>query len=96
VDWGIFLHPDQVVPLDLSRNLLLYKDPPEHTKYRAILQAAFTPHTVAKLADDVRARVTKVIAMIIEAGECDFVTVGQHAHVAPGPLHPGHARLSFP
>jgi cytochrome P450 len=69
---GIFLHPDQVVPLDLSRNLLLYKDPPEHTKYRAILQAAFTPHTVAKLAGDVRARVSKVIDAIIEAGECDF------------------------
>src|SRR5476651_1496451 len=46
---GVFLHPDQVVPLDLTRNLLLYKDPPEHTKYRAILQSAFTPHTVARL-----------------------------------------------
>jgi cholest-4-en-3-one 26-monooxygenase len=70
---GIFLHPDQVVPLDLTRNLLLYKDPPEHTKYRAILQTAFTPHTVAKLEGVVRARVTKVIDSVIEAGACDFV-----------------------
>jgi cholest-4-en-3-one 26-monooxygenase len=69
---GIFLHPDQVVPLDLTRNLLLYKDPPEHTKYRAILQSAFTPHTVAKLEDDIRALVTRVIDSVIEAGRCDF------------------------
>ena len=69
---GIFLNPDQVVPLDLTRNLLLYKDPPEHTKYRAILQTAFTPHTVAKLEDAVRGRIARVIDAVIERGECDF------------------------
>jgi cholest-4-en-3-one 26-monooxygenase len=69
---GIFLEPDQVVPLDLTRNLLLYKDPPEHTKYRAILQTAFTPHTVAKLEDAVRGRITRVLDAVIELGACDF------------------------
>jgi cytochrome P450 len=69
---GIFLHPDQVVPLELSRNLLLYKDPPDHTKYRKILQTAFVPNTVAALEDDVRARVTREIDKFIEAGSCDF------------------------
>jgi cytochrome P450 len=70
---GIFLHPDQVVPLDLTRNLLLYMDPPQHTKYRKILQTAFVPHTVAALEDHVRARVTKVIDAVIEQGSCDYV-----------------------
>jgi len=70
---GIFLHPDQVVPLELTRNLLLYKDPPEHTKYRLILQTAFTPHTVSALEDAVRARVTRTIDAVIEQGRCDFV-----------------------
>lgn len=69
---GIFLNPDQVVPLDLTRNLLLYKDPPEHTKYRAILQKAFTPHTVAKLEGEVRAIVTHTLDEVIERGSCDF------------------------
>jgi cytochrome P450 len=69
---GVFLNPDQVVPLDLTRNLLLYKDPPEHTKYRKILQSAFVPHTVRQLEDDVRARVTRVIDEVIERGACDF------------------------
>src|SRR3954454_7923855 len=71
---GVFLNPDQVVPLDLTRNLLLYKDPPEHTKYRQILQSAFVPHTVRQLEHDVRARVTRVIDAVIERGECDFVS----------------------
>jgi len=70
---GIFLHPDQVVPLALTRNLLLYKDPPEHTKYRLILQKAFTPHTVSALEGAIRARVTKTIDAVIEQGHCDFV-----------------------
>lgn len=71
---GIFLHPDLVVPLDLTRNLLLYKDPPEHTKYRKILQTAFVPNTVNKLEDEIRARVTRVLDRVVEAGACDFVT----------------------
>jgi cytochrome P450 len=71
---GIFLNPDQVNPLDVNRNLLLYKDPPEHTKYRKILQTAFTPHAVSKLEDAVRARVARTIDAVIERGECDFVT----------------------
>ena len=70
---GIFLHPDQVVPLALTRNLLLYKDPPEHTKYRLILQKAFTPHTVAALEDAVRARVKWTLDAVIGAGRCDGV-----------------------
>jgi cholest-4-en-3-one 26-monooxygenase len=69
---GIFLHRDQVLPLDLNRNLLLYKDPPDHTKYRKILQTAFVPATVRKMEDQTRARITRILDEVIEAGECDF------------------------
>ncbi|MCW3016460.1 MAG: cytochrome [Solirubrobacterales bacterium] len=70
---GVFLHPDLVMPLDVNRNLLLYKDPPEHTKYRKILQTAFVPNTVNKLETEIRARVTQVLDQVVEAGTCDFV-----------------------
>ena len=79
---GVFLHPDQVVPLDMTRTLLMYKDPPEHTKYRQILQKAFTPHAVNKLEEAVRARSTKIIDGVIEAGRCDLV----QDIAVPGPL----------
>jgi cytochrome P450 len=70
---GIFPHSDQVNPLDVNRNLLLFKDPPEHTKYRKILQTAFVPRSVAALEDDVREIVTEVLDRVIEDGRCDFV-----------------------
>ncbi len=71
---GIFPHSDQVNPLDVNRQLLLYKDPPEHTKYRKILQTAFVPRTVAGLEDRVRAIVTEVLDAVVQRGSCDFVT----------------------
>ena len=70
---GIFMNPDQVVPLDLARNLLLYMDPPPHTKYRKVMQTAFVPRTVSTMEDQIRARVTTVIDAIAKDGEADFV-----------------------
>lgn len=70
---GIFPHPDQVNPLELNRNLLLFKDPPEHTKYRKILQTAFIPHSVAKLEDRLRKIVGATIDAALAGGRCDFV-----------------------
>ncbi len=70
---GIFMNPDQVVPLDLARNLLLYMDPPPHTKYRKVMQTAFVPRTVAKMEDEIRARVTRVLDAIVADGAADFV-----------------------
>jgi cholest-4-en-3-one 26-monooxygenase len=71
---GIFLNPDQVNPLEVNRNLLLFKDPPDHTRYRKILQTAFVPHSVRKLEQQVRALITRTLDAVIEAGECDFVS----------------------
>lgn len=70
---GIFLQPDQVAPLDLNRNVLLYKDPPDHSRFRAVLQPFFTPKSVAGMEDLVHARVTKVLDEVAGAGRCDFV-----------------------
>jgi cytochrome P450 len=70
---GVFVNVDQVMALEILRGQLLYKDPPEHTAYRLILQKAFTPNTVRHLADNVRARVTRTVDGFIEEGRCDLV-----------------------
>ncbi len=70
---GIFLNPDLVNPLDMNRQLLLFKDPPEHTKYRLLLQKAFTPNTVRAMEDAVRDRVTRQIDTFIERGSAELV-----------------------
>lgn len=71
---GIFPNSEQVTPLELNRNLLIYKDPPEHTKYRKILQTAFVPKTVAAMEDEIREIVTARIDSFAERGEADLVT----------------------
>jgi cytochrome P450 len=48
-------------------------DPPEHTKYRHILTAAFSPARMATLEADVRARAGALARDIAAAGSCDFV-----------------------
>lgn len=70
---GIWQRPDSVAPLDFTRNLLIIKDAPEHTKYRMILQAAFTPSTINKLELAVRDRVIALVDEACETGQMDVV-----------------------
>jgi len=70
---GIFPNPDAVFSLDLTRNLLLFKDPPEHTKYRKILQTAFVPNSVNPLEPRIRETFDAQLDTVIDAGRCDFV-----------------------
>jgi cholest-4-en-3-one 26-monooxygenase len=52
---GIFLNPDQVAPLELLRNVLLFMDPPQHSSYRRILSSVFTPRSVRAMEGTVGA-----------------------------------------
>jgi cytochrome P450 len=62
-----------MAPLGLFRNMVLYKDPPEHSKYRKILSSVPTPKAVNRLEPTVRSRVTSILDKVIESGRCDFV-----------------------
>jgi cytochrome P450 len=53
-----------VIPLDI--------DPPEHAKYRKLLDPLFSPRAVAALADDTRAIAREMLAVVTEAGHADF------------------------
>jgi len=70
---GIWMRPDASGPLDLTRNLVIFKDPPEHTRHRKLLQLAFTPRTIAYLEDTVRAQVTAILDRAAETGSMDIV-----------------------
>ena len=48
-------------------------DPPEHTKFRKLISAGFTPRRINDLAAHVKARVDSVIDSVAEHGECDLV-----------------------
>ncbi|MGE0387141.1 MAG: cytochrome P450 [Gammaproteobacteria bacterium] len=64
------LPPMQDEPVQIPINL----DPPEHTKYRAVLNAAFAPRVIDALEADVRALAGRLIDAVADRGGCDFVT----------------------
>jgi cytochrome P450 len=47
-------------------------DPPDHLKYRKILDPIFAPRQVAKLEEDVTALVQDLVSRFADRGECDF------------------------
>ncbi|WP_236792068.1 cytochrome P450 [Amycolatopsis sp. GM8] len=53
---------------------LILTDPPEHTRYRKIVQRAFAPaQTVRRLTPGIRERVDELIDGFADRGSCDFV-----------------------
>jgi cytochrome P450 len=71
---GVFLREDAPLPVDIVRSVMLGMDPPQHTRYRMIVQKVFTPNAIAALEETIRARVTRVIDEVSERGECDLVS----------------------
>lgn len=53
--------------------LPLEKDPPEHGKYRAVMNGAFAPAKVMAMRDRMRDRVRRLIDAFVDDGECEFI-----------------------
>ena len=54
-------------------NLMLTMDPPEHTRYRKLVNRGFTPRQMRMLEPHVRELTTRIVDDVNERGECDFV-----------------------
>ncbi len=48
-------------------------DPPDHTKFRAPLNAAFSPRAMLARKEEVRALANQLIDKVIDQGRCDFI-----------------------
>jgi len=70
---GIFLRPGTLPHLDFLRNFVIFKDPPEHTKYRDIVATAFLPRTLILIDELIREIVTGTLDEVVQRGECDLV-----------------------
>ncbi len=53
--------------------MMLYMDPPKHTRYRLLVNKGFTPRMIGLLEQYLRYRSVLIVDNIIERGECDFV-----------------------
>jgi cholest-4-en-3-one 26-monooxygenase len=53
--------------------LMLTMDPPEHTRYRKLVNKGFTPRMINALEALIRQRTVRILEDAIAKGECDFV-----------------------
>jgi cholest-4-en-3-one 26-monooxygenase len=53
--------------------MMLYMDPPKHTRYRLLVNKGFTPRMIGLLEQYLRHRAILIVDNIIERGACDFV-----------------------
>ncbi|MFD4657475.1 cytochrome P450 [Kitasatospora sp. NPDC058444] len=65
--------PDTPADLEFARAMMLNQDPPDHSRLRRIVAAAFTPRALAELAEAVDGRVWEMVEEVRPAGGADFV-----------------------
>ena len=53
--------------------MMLYMDPPKHTRYRLLVNKGFTPRMIGLLEKYLKHRAILIVDNIIERGSCDFV-----------------------
>lgn len=73
---ALSLDPDVKAILDQGwpqQDTLLTADPPIHTRFRKLVNLAFSMPKVNALEDGIRAKVTRLIDGFIDKGECEFV-----------------------
>jgi cytochrome P450 len=76
--WWALRHPEYFTSEDDSMELgeqpllPLQVDPPQHTKYRRLLNPRFLPREIGRLEPDVRTLVTRLIDAFADRGHCDF------------------------
>jgi cholest-4-en-3-one 26-monooxygenase len=58
---------------DDSPQMMLTLDPPEHTRYRKLVNKGFTPRMINALEPGIRQATQRIIDDAVAKGECDFV-----------------------
>ena len=60
--------------IERSRAIMLNMDPPQHAKYRRLVQRGFTPRMIQQLTPQIRQRAGEIIDRVAPRGECEFVS----------------------
>ena len=65
--------PDIPAEGAMVREMMLYMDPPRHTRYRRLVSKGFTPRMIGLLETGLRTKCQLILDKVVAAGECDFV-----------------------
>ncbi|MEO8724156.1 MAG: cytochrome P450 [Sphingobium sp.] len=82
-NYQVFSHEIFMIPRELQqfKPVPLAVDPPNHTKYRAVINPGFTPRKVAALREDARALTIELTQQMLPTGKCEFVS--EFARIMP-------------
>ena len=67
----IFDRPELADPT--MPRMMIEMDPPQHTRYRLLVNRGFTPRMISKLEEYMRAVATRTLDRVVDRGEADFV-----------------------
>jgi cytochrome P450 len=70
---GIMLPDADEASLAGSRLMMLFMDPPRHTRYRTLVNRGFTRNAAQRLAARIEELAAQIIDAVIERGHCDLV-----------------------
>ena len=70
---GIMLPDADEASLAGARLMMLYMDPPQHTRYRLLVNRGFTRNAAQRFADRIQELAARIIDRVIARGECDLV-----------------------
>src|SRR3984885_12053764 len=56
--------------------MMLYSDPPKHTRYRLLVNKGFTPRMIGLLEQYLKHRAVMIVDNVIESGSAPFLTGG--------------------
>ncbi|MEI7593741.1 MAG: cytochrome P450 [Actinomycetes bacterium] len=65
--------PDITPEGEMVREMMLYMDPPRHTRYRRLVNKGFTPRMIGLLETGLRTKCRLILDKVVQRGECDFV-----------------------
>jgi cholest-4-en-3-one 26-monooxygenase len=60
-------------PPSAAGNLMLFMDPPDHTRYRRLVNRGFTPRMIGQMEVHIRELTTNILDAVLPNGEADFV-----------------------
>ncbi len=70
---GLEERVDEPEFVDTGAKLMLTMDPPDHTRYRKLVNKGFTPRMIGQLEPRIRSICERIVDDVVAEGGCDFV-----------------------
>ena len=71
--FGNMIFDNPMPPAEGESGMLVHMDPPQHTRYRLLVNRGFTPRMVGQLEDFMQGVTERTLDRVVDRGQADFV-----------------------